>query len=150
SGVTMTALRVCAPAHPAAGRRSSGRRSMRVPEKPRLLMIERDGPAVNSAREHLSEKFDVVVARSMARAMVLLREQRFAGVYVDAGQLSAVRWAGVLLQADEILDAIADGAAVVDPDLQVVWVNPEFQRLADPNVQPVGSKFYRALGSPEI
>jgi GAF domain-containing protein len=52
---------------------------------------------------------------------------------VDTAQLSAVRWAGVLVQADEILDAIADGVAVVDPDLRVIWANPEFHSLADPN-----------------
>ena len=68
----------------------------------------------------------------MARALVLLREQEFAGVYVDAAQLSAVRWAGVMIQADEILDAIADGVAVVDPDLRIIWANPEFHSLADP------------------
>ena len=86
----------------------------------------------------------------MARAMVLLREQEFAGVYVDSAQLSAVRWAGVLIQADEILDAIADGVAVVDPDLRIIWTNPEFSLLADPSVETIGSGFYRALGSPEV
>jgi len=86
----------------------------------------------------------------MARAMVLLREQEFAGVYVDAAQLSAVRWAGVLIQAEEILDAIADGVAIVDPDLQVIWANPEFHSLADQAVETVGGKFYRALGNPEV
>src|SRR6516162_738419 len=86
----------------------------------------------------------------MTRALVLLREQHFAGVYVDTAQLSAVRWAGVLIQADEILDAIADGVAVVDPDLTIIWANPEFQSFAEPGVQATGSKFYRALGNPEV
>ena len=70
----------------------------------------------------------------------------FAGVYVDTAQLSAVRWAGMLIQADEILDAIADGVAVVDPDLRIIWANPEFHSLADPAVEPIGSTFYQALG----
>ena len=121
-----------------------------VADKPRLLVIERDTPNAASARQRLAESYDVVPARTMARAMVLLREQQFAGVYVDSAQLSAVRWAGVLIQADEILDAIADGVAVVDPDLQVIWANPEFSRLADPAVETIGTPFYRALGSPEI
>ncbi|HEV3162720.1 MAG TPA: response regulator [Isosphaeraceae bacterium] len=118
-------------------------------EKPRLLVIERDAPSGLSARQHLNDVYDVVVARSMARALLLLREGCFAGVYVDVSQLSALRWAAVLIQADEILEAIADGASVVDPDLNVVWINPEFQRLVDEKVQAIGSNFYRALGSPE-
>ena len=119
-------------------------------EKPRLLVIERDTPSAASPRRLLAENFEVVRARTMARALVLLREQEFTGVYVDSAQLSAVRWAGVLIQADEILDAIADGVAVVDPDLQVIWANPEFVKLADPSVETLGASFYRALGSPEV
>ena len=122
----------------------------RVAGKPRVLVIERDSHSGSSPRVSLSECYEVVTARTMARAMVLLREQEFAGVYVDAAQLSAVRWAGVLIQAEEILDAIADGVAIVDPDLQVIWANPEFHSLADQAVETVGGKFYRALGNPEV
>jgi two-component system, sensor histidine kinase SagS len=121
-----------------------------VPEKPRLLIIERDRKGEPSVRQRLGESYDVVVARSLARALSLLREGSFSGVYVDASQLSAVRWAGMLLQADEILDAIADGVAVVDPDLAVLWANPEFRGLCDPGIDPIGQKFYRTLGSPEV
>ena len=56
----------------------------------------------------------------------------------------------MLIQADEILDAISDGVAVVDPDLRIIWANPEFHSLADPDVEPIGSKFYQALGNPEV
>jgi CheY-like chemotaxis protein/PAS domain-containing protein len=121
-----------------------------VAEKSRILVIEREHPDGTSAHQRLAELFDVVVARSMARALVLLREQEFAGVYVDAAQLPALRWAGVLLQADEILEAIADGAVVVDPELRIIWANPEFRKLADPNIEPIGSTIFRALGSPEV
>lgn len=116
--------------------------------KPRLLVIDRDpgGPA----RADLADRYEVVVARSMARALVLLREGEFAGVYVDGTQLSALRWAGVMMQADEILGAIADGVAVVAPDLTITWANPEFHRLAAPGVDPAGVDFYRALGQPEV
>lgn len=121
--------------------------------KPRLLVIERepaDAPAASDARRALDEHYEVVRVRSMARALLCLRQQGFAGVYVDAAQLSAVRWAGVLIQADEILDAIADGVAVVDPDLQIIWANPEFLRLTEPGEETVTSTFYRVLGAPEV
>ena len=119
-------------------------------DKPRLLVIERDAPTGTSAGDHLADLYEVVTARTMSRALVLLREQEFAGVYVDTAQLSAVRWAGVLIQADEILDAIADGVAVVDPDLRVIWANPEFHSFVDPNVSPISNSFYKALGNPEV
>jgi CheY-like chemotaxis protein len=116
--------------------------------KPRLLVIERE--AATSARSHLAPEYDVVVVRSMARALVLLRQGNFAGVFVDSAQLSAVRWAGLLIQSDEILEAIADGVAVVDADLRVLWSNPEFNQLADIEIEPTQTKFYQALGSPEV
>ncbi len=119
-------------------------------EKPRLLVIERDAQSGPSARERLGDSYDVVTARTMSRALGLLRENDFAGVYVDSSQLSTVRWAGVMIQADEILDAIADGVVVVDADLRITWANPEFKHLADPSVETVSSKFYRALGNPEV
>jgi CheY-like chemotaxis protein/PAS domain-containing protein len=121
-----------------------------VAEKPRLLVIDRESGAGPTAYQGLAGLYDVVVARSMARALALLHEHPFAGVYVDATQLATVQWAGVLLQADEILDAIADGVAVVDPELTVIWANPEFRALSDPAISPIGTKFYRALGSPEV
>ena len=82
--------------------------------------------------------------------MSLLRDQKFDAVYVDASQLSAVRWVGMMIQAEEILDAISDGVAVVDPDLRIIWANPEFHLLTDSATQAVGCPFYQALGQPEI
>jgi CheY-like chemotaxis protein/GAF domain-containing protein len=121
-----------------------------VADKPRLLVIERDSPEAAEVRNRLADGFDLVCARTMARAIVLLREHDFVGVYVDSSQLAAVRWAGVLIQASEILDAIADGVAVVDPELRIVWTNPEFMMLVDPSIETLGTPFTRALGSPEI
>src|SRR5262249_3290512 len=83
------------------------------------------------------------------RAMALLRQKDFDGVYVDTGQLQAVRWAGLLIQADEILNAIADGVAVVDPETKILWTNPEFQKLVAPGDDPTDFRFSRALGPPE-
>ena len=42
----------------------------------------------------------------MARALYLLREQPFDGVFVSAAQLSSLRWVGMRIQSDEILEAI--------------------------------------------
>ncbi len=119
-------------------------------EKPRLLVIDRDSSAGKSTLDCLSESFERVTVRTISKALALLRDQKFDAVYVDASQLSAVRWVGMMIQAEEILDAISDGVAVVDPDLRIIWANPEFQLLTTSAMQTVGTPFYQALGEPEI
>ncbi len=54
------------------------------------------------------------------------------------------------MQAEEILDAISDGVAVVSPDLRIVWANPEFQSLAGSSEAVAGRSFYDALGKAEV
>jgi two-component system, sensor histidine kinase SagS len=121
-----------------------------VAGKPRLLVIDRDNAHGKSSLDYLSESYELVMVRTISKALSLLRDQKFAAVYVDASQLSAVRWVGMMIQAEEILDAISDGVAVVDPDLRIIWANPEFYSLTDASRHPVGSPFYLALGEPEI
>ncbi len=121
-----------------------------VAGKPRLLVIDRDSTPGKTSLDCLSDSFEMVVARTISRALSLLRDQKFAAVYVDASQLSAVRWVGMMIQAEEILDAISDGVAVVDPDLRIIWANPEFASLTDPTIRPVGAPFYQVLGQAEI
>jgi CheY-like chemotaxis protein len=121
-----------------------------VAEKPRLLVIDRDSSSRKATLEKLGEVFDVVTVQSISRAIALLRESPFGGVYVDSSQLSAVRWVGMLIQAEEILDAIADGVAVVDPDLRIIWANPEFQTFTQTGSPINGCPFYQALAESEI
>lgn len=119
-------------------------------QTPRVLLIEREGRSHPEARRSLAEHFEVVSTPSMARALALLQQEHFDGVYVDTGQLQAMRWAGTLLQADEILDTIADGVAVVDPETHILWTNPQFLGLIAPGQKATGARFFQALGSPEI
>ncbi len=115
-------------------------------DKPRLLVIDRETPSGKTPLDCLASSFELVAVRTISKALSLLRDQKFAAVYVDASQLSAVRWVGMMIQAEEILDAISDGVAVVDPDLRIIWANPEFHSLTDSAVTPVGAPFYQALG----
>jgi len=121
-----------------------------VAEKPRLLVIDRDSLQGTPTLECLVESFDVLTVRTISKALALLRDQKFAAVFVDASQLASVRWVGMMIQAEEILDAISDGVAVVDPDLRIIWANPEFHLLLDSSSSAVGIQFYHALGQPEI
>ena len=121
-----------------------------VAEKPRVLVIEREGSHGEAVLGGLKDSVDVVSVRSISRALSLLRDGRFEGVYVDASQLAAARWVGMIIQAEEILDAIADGVAVVDPDLRIIWANPEFLSFAEAPAHAVGERFYQALAEAEI
>src|SRR5207247_10053018 len=53
-----------------------------------------------------------------------------------------------LLRAEHILDALADGVAVVNADLRILWANPAFEAWCGGSAS--GRGFYEALGSPEI
>ena len=119
-------------------------------EKPRLLLIEREGRSDPLLREGFIDSFELVVAKTMARALVLLRKQDFVGVRVDAQQLGSVRWIGMMIQSDEILDAISDGVAVIDTEQRILWANPELKELTVSGIDPIDMKFYRALGNPEV
>ena len=119
-------------------------------EKPRVLVIERDASRGKAILESLGDVFEITAVRSISKALSMLRDARFEGVYVDSAQLSAVRWVGMVIQAEEILDAIADGVAVVDPDLRIIWANPEFLSLTSSDGQVVGNRFFQTLGESEI
>ena len=121
-----------------------------VAEKPRILVIERDASHGQGILDGLGDSVELVSVRSISRALAALRDGRFSGVYVDASQLAAARWVGMIIQAEEILDAIADGVAVVDPDLRIIWANPEFLSFADDVESAVGTRFYQAFPEAEI
>lgn len=55
-----------------------------------------------------------------------------------------------MITADEIISSLSEGIAVVDLNEQVLWCNPAFRGLIEPGLEPVGSKFYRLFGAPEI
>ncbi|WP_169976416.1 response regulator [Tautonia rosea] len=119
-------------------------------EKPRVLVIDRESDPAWLSRSAFDDAYEIVQARSMARALYLLREEQFEGVFVTASQLPPLRWAGMLLQSDEILEAIADGVAVVEPQSQrVLWYNPEFRNLVATEGDPINRPFFEVLAFPE-
>jgi CheY-like chemotaxis protein len=84
---------------------------------------------------------------SLARAVDLLRTERFDAVYADTSQPDQTQWAANLLQADRILGALPDGVAGVDAELRILWANSAFESWCGGPC--TGRSFYDALGSPE-
>lgn len=99
----------------------------------------------------LAETYEVVMVDSLVRGLALLRHGGFAGIYANTADLAPLDRAGVLLQADLILETISDGVAVLGTELSIIWANEQFRQWAPADVKEVvGHLFYEALGVPEI
>ncbi len=114
--------------------------------KPRILVLH--APSAESPFARCRDQIDLVYADTVAHALVLLQRERFDGVCADTSDLTLIRQAGTLLQADRLLELLPDGVAIVDTDLRIVWANATFERWCGGPVD--GKSFYQALGSPEI
>jgi CheY-like chemotaxis protein len=92
---------------------------------------------------------DVVRADSVLSALALLRDQSFTGFCADPAEPALRDQAADLTRAGRLLDALADGVAVVGADLRLIWANPAFAAYCDGGAAR-GRGFYEALGTPEI
>jgi len=156
-GVTATAR-----SSPPHSFRSEGTR--RLSDKPRILVIARgsprgsaadasseSAPSANGLASIWGEAAETVRVSSIARAIHLLGMQDFAGVFVERSQLPLVRDAGQLLQAEEILEVIADGVALLDNQYRITWRNAAFDNLAAPGPAMLGRGFAEMFaGSVEL
>jgi CheY-like chemotaxis protein len=117
-------------------------------ERPRILVFEGPAPRAENPLERCLPGCELVRVDNLARGLALLHAEHFDGVYAGTGDPAVWRRATNLFQADHILQAMADGVAVVDPDLLVTWSNRVFDAWCGGPAP--GRSFYEALGSPEI
>ena len=119
-----------------------------MPERPRILILEGSNHTAGDLLQGSRPDWELVRVQDAAQGLALLRSERFDGIYADT--LDPRLWARVenLLQAERILEALADGVAVVSADLHITWANSTFEKWCSGPV--VGRGFYDALGSPEI
>ncbi len=117
-------------------------------ERSRILVLEGSDPAFGDLLQRCRPDCDLVRAASVAEGLALLHQDEFVGVYAATADPALREQARNLLQAGAILQALADGVAVVTPDLRITWANAAFQAWCDGPA--LGRGFYDALGSPEI
>ena len=116
-------------------------------ERPRILVLEGAGRIAELLHPCLVGN-EVVRVDNVVAALGLLREQRFDAFCADPSEPLLREQAGDLTRAGRLLDALADGVAVVDAGLRVFWANPAFAACCDaPAPWP---RVLRALGTPEI
>ncbi len=121
-----------------------------LPEKPKILVLDpREATSRELIQQLTATGYEVIVVASILRGVALLRHGGFAGIFAETRDLQLVEQVGIAVQADQILEAIADGVALVDPELNILWANAEFLALAG-RTSTTGVNFYEALGSPDI
>jgi len=119
-----------------------------VAERPRILVLDGSGKLATELWQRCQEDCELVCVDTPLRLLAALRSERFDGVFADGHDQAFWGRASSLFQAESILDSLADGVAVVTPDLQIVWANPAFDRWC--GGPTAGRSYYDALGSPEI
>jgi CheY-like chemotaxis protein/GAF domain-containing protein len=118
-----------------------------VSDRPRILLIEGpDAPAESLASLPLDG--DLVRVPTLADALVRLQSDPFTGVYVPTQSPAVLQKAYSLLQANNILQLLSEGVAVVDADLRILWANAALDKSCGGAAK--GRAFYEALASPEI
>jgi CheY-like chemotaxis protein/PAS domain-containing protein len=119
-----------------------------VAERPRILVLEGPDHRAGDLLERGHLDWEVVRVDSLDRVVTLLRQDHFDGFFADPSQAALRDGSAGLFQAEQILETLTDGVAVVDPDLRITWTNPTFDAWC--GGPAVGRGFYEALGSPEI
>jgi CheY-like chemotaxis protein len=112
------------------------------------LVLEGPNRAAGDLLQGSQPSWELVRVGDPGQGLALLRSERFDGIYADTHDPAVWAQAENFLQAERILAALADGVAVVSPDLRVAWANGTFEKWCGGPV--LGRGFYDALGSPEI
>jgi len=112
------------------------------------LVLEGSNHTAGDLLQGSQPNWDLIRVGDPNQGLALLRSERFDGIYADTHDPALWSQAENLFQAERILAALADGVAVVNPDLRVTWANGTFEKWSGGPM--LGRGFYDALGSPEI
>jgi two-component system, sensor histidine kinase SagS len=113
-------------------------------DRPRILVLQTPGGAAADMPPYLPLNCDVVPVESVQQALTRLRSEPFDALLALPSDLTIPQSANSLLQAEGILETMADGLAVVDAGSRILWANPAFSAwCAGP---AAGRDFYEALG----
>src|SRR5437762_1389924 len=88
-----------------------------VAERTRILVLE-GGARVADLLQPCLQESEIVRAGSVTNALALLRDQRFDAFCADPTDPALREQAGDLTRAGRLLDALAEGVAVVGADLR--------------------------------
>jgi CheY-like chemotaxis protein/PAS domain-containing protein len=118
-------------------------------DKPKILCVCDPQHSDTGLLAKLRELFEVVEVRPPLRALSLLSQEKFAGIYVVSAHWKESFRLDRLLESERILEGMPDGVVLLDADNTVVWSNDQFRRWSG-REDVTGANFYASLGSPEI
>jgi CheY-like chemotaxis protein/PAS domain-containing protein len=119
-----------------------------VSNRPRILVLQTPGEESGRVLEACRSQFDLIEIDGVREALALIRAEHFDGMLAFPTDFSNRQGANNLLQAERILQLLAEGVAVLDLDLKILWCNPAFSAWAGAN--PVGQSINEALGDPKV
>jgi len=117
--------------------------------KPKILLIGDSQANIEQMLTQAVHPHEVVTVQSPMRALALLSREKFAGVFVSSEHLQRAFEIGKLLQNEQILEGMPDGAVLLDSENTIVWSNGRLCEWTGCE-SVVGQNFYAVLGSPEI
>ncbi len=140
---------IAGPAQTMAATSARTQRRVILSEKPRILLVCDSRENAEQMLAQVAELHEVVVVENPMRAVAMLGREKFAGVYVTSDYLLEAFEIGKLLQNEQILEGMPDGAVLLDSDNTILWGNGRLREWSG-RESVVGENFYAVLGSPEI
>ncbi len=117
--------------------------------KPKILLVCDSRESAEQLLDHACQSHEVIVASNPLRALAHLTREQFGGVYISSEYLQGALQIGRLLQNEQILEGMPDGAVLLDSDNSILWSNGRLSEWSD-RADVIGANFYTVLGSPEI
>jgi len=116
--------------------------------RPRILVLQAPGESAARVLDACRTQFEFVEVDGVREALALIRSEHFDGMLAFPTDFTIRQGANNLLQAERILQLLAEGVAVLDLDLKILWSNPAFTSWVEG--ETIGREFHEALGSPKI
>ena len=112
------------------------------------LVLEASSPSVEALPQSMQSTIEQVRVDAADRSRPTLHQQQSDHLTTRAQPADSVKPAEEAVRAERIVAALADGVALVTPDLRIMWANTVFETWCAGT--PIGRSFYEALGSPEL
>ena len=113
-------------------------------QRPKILFVGEVGDGERLMRVRLQGDCDVVSVSNPMQALAVLSRETFDAVHLSSGLVPQALQLGALLQSGRILDAMPDGAALLDDQNRVIWSNKKFAEWSRQE-ETVGRSFYEIL-----
>jgi CheY-like chemotaxis protein len=114
-------------------------------DRPRILVLRTPGVADPNLPPGWPPNCEIASVDTVQQALNSLRSEHFDLFVAAPSDLTVAQSANSLLQAEGILETMADGVAVLDEEMKIRWANPAFVSWC--GGEAVGRHVFEALGA---